>query len=180
MIMGNVTIPPLNLFQLLDYFLNFHIFWICSMVVSQQILSDKQGQPRSHNAALGSKFAFEISPDSFQSFYMVSFYIPEFFFSAILQTMNISLYSDASLCFPGFRTDRLTPFHLFGDQQEKSGLVQRMPKTGCFDVPRPCLVQISRIIFRLFFHAPPKWDSLTSTVQGKMSGMCFARNIRIF
>jgi hypothetical protein len=74
---------------------------------------------------------------------------------------------------------------LSSDQQEKGGFIiifdnfcpdmtarQRVPKTGCIDVPRHWLAPVSRTTFRLGF--------IDLTVPEKMSGISVARAIRIF
>jgi hypothetical protein len=70
---------------------------------------------------------------------MVSFSVAVFPFSVIYQTMNISLCSDASVRFPGIRTECRTLFHLFGDQREKSGLIViggvKFPTFGGIKIP---------------------------------------------
>ena len=62
---------------------------------------------------------FLYAPKSLKTINMISFSIWVLFFTMIDETMNVSSCRDASICFPGIRTDNRTRCNFLWDQRLK-------------------------------------------------------------
>ena len=75
------------------------------MIISPYILSKIKGKAFSTDTTLGCQPALEITPKAFKPIYVIAFTITIFLLSMLNDPVDIAFGSNASITFPGIRTD---------------------------------------------------------------------------